>query len=232
MAGNIYLYLDGIPGESTSRIFTSWIDISSFSIGNAMEIDMDSRKGSGGGTSGAADPEDLSLETKMSIASPVLLQCCALGAIIPRGRLIQCNVVNTDLNVVSDYSFGDSVISSVNLSGSGGDIPSQSFTINYGSIIWRYHCYNHYHPWFHEAEVVREWSILASNPKRADPNTYDALNIANKKVFSTGGIVDSSGQRKKPDQVHYDDFGGNSRVIFKPGVTVHMEEDAENLERG
>ena len=146
MAGNIYLYLDGVPGESTAAEFENWIDITSFNVGNAMEVDQESRTGSGGGTSGAADPEDFSFDTKMNAATPVLLQCCATGAIIPRGRIIQCNIVGIERLPVSNYAIGDSLITSVSVSGSGGDIPDTSFTINYGSIIWKYYVYNHYDP--------------------------------------------------------------------------------------
>ncbi len=67
MAGNIYLFLDGIPGESLDIAFENWIDIASFSVGNAMEVDQEARTGSGGGTSGAADPEDFSFDKKMTL---------------------------------------------------------------------------------------------------------------------------------------------------------------------
>ena len=58
MAANVYLFLDGIPGESTAVQFRNWIDLTSFSVGVTMEVDQEARTGSGGGTSGAADPED------------------------------------------------------------------------------------------------------------------------------------------------------------------------------
>lgn len=216
MAGNIYLYLDGIPGESTSHVFTGWIDVMSFSLGATMEIDQDARTGSGGGTSGAADPEDLSFETKMSLSTVVLLQACAVGAVIPRGRLIQCNVVNQKLLAVSDYAIGDSIISSVSVNASGGDIPSESFSINYGSIIWRYHCYNHYRPDQHLKTIEREWSLVSSNPKKADPNTYDAVKIARTNVFDP--------DPDDGDKFSYDSFGSNVKVSFKPGQPVIMEQ--------
>ena len=216
MAGQIFLFLDGIPGESTSNIFTNWIDVASFSIGVTMEIDMEARTGSGGGTSGAADPEDLSIDTKMSIASVVLLQACAMGAIIPRGRLIQCNVVDKNLYPVSEYSLGDSIISSVSLNGSGGGIPDQTFTINYGSIIWKYICYNHYMPSYKVSDVVREWSPVSANPIKADPNAYSAAGIANAEHFEPP-------KREKVSIHHFDTYGSGSNVSFRPGPSVRMD---------
>lgn len=216
MAGNIFLFIDGIPGESTSGVFRNWIDISSFSYGTTMEIDQESRPGSGGGTSGAADPEDFSFDTKMSVASVVLLQACAMGAVIPRIKLIQCNVVNDTMLVVSDYALGDSIISSVSIDGSGGDIPSQSFSINYGSIIWRYNCYNHYNPSQLVATVEREWSVIKADPKVADPNAHRASKIANDKSFMVPDIAES-------DALHaYENYKDGVRVTFAPGPNVNM----------
>lgn len=177
MAGDIYLFLDGIPGESTTRHYENWIDVMSYSIGVAMEIDQESRTGGGGGfTSGNADPEDITVETKMSIASPVLLQCCALGAVIPRGRLIQFNIISGARLPVADYSFGDSIISNVSESASGGGLADESVSINFGSIIWRYHCYNHYNPLKHLMSYFREWSVISARPDKADASAHNALN--------------------------------------------------------
>ena len=133
------MYLDFIPGESTAKGFESWIDVGSLSLGCSMEVDQDARTGSGGGTSGSGDPEDLSIDKKMDIATPSLLYCCATGFVIPRGKIIQFNDVGKRVPV-SEYAFGDSVVTSVNLSASGGGIPEESLAINYGSITWLYHC--------------------------------------------------------------------------------------------
>ncbi len=225
MAGQIFLYIDGIPGESTSNIFTNWIDVASFSIGVAMEIDMEARTGSGGGTSGAADPEDLSVETKMSVASVVLFQACALGAVIPRCRLIQCNVVNTELYSVSEYSMGDSIISGVSVSGSGGGIPDQSVSINYGSIIWRYHVYNHYMPSVEVACLEREWSPISANPQKADANAQSAATIAREGCFSPPKKEDD------PPLHHYDNYGSSANVSFKHGKSVFMDPNAKPPKR-
>ena len=187
-----------------------------------MEIDQDSRPGSGVGTSGAADPEDFTFDMKMSVASVVLLQCCAQGAVIPRARVMQCNVVNEEMLAVSDYALGDSIISSVSLSGSGGDIPSQSISINYGSIIWRYHCYNHYNPSELVATVDRGWSVINADPKKADSNTHDALaNIAPEKKFQIPSSKDSGAS-----PYSYSNYWRDAKISFAAGPVVHMPDEA------
>lgn len=178
MAAQIYLYLNGIPGESTADRFKGLMDVTSFSVGNAMEVDMEARTGSGGGTSGAADPEDLSIDKKMDWASPVMLSCCATGAVIPAGRLFQCNVVNKEIMPVSDYAISDAIITSVSLSGSGGAIPDESVTINYGSIIWQYHCYNHQNPSENWGVISKGWSLISANPYEADSNAISIFSDA------------------------------------------------------
>ena len=181
MAAQIYLFLEGIPGESTAERFKGLMDITSFSVGNAMEVDMEARTGSGGGTSGAADPEDMSVDKKMDWASPVMLSCCATGAVIPEGRLYQCNVVNKEVYPVSDYAISDAIITSVSLSGSGGAIPDESVTINYGSIIWHYHCYDHQNPSATWGDIFREWSLISASPTDADDRA--------KNIFSGSGAA-------------------------------------------
>ena len=189
MAGNIYLFLEGIPGESTADRFPNWMDIASFSIGNAMEVDQEARTGSGGGTSGAADPEDFSLDKKMDWATPTLLSCCATGAVIHRGRLFQCNVVNEEVLVVSDYAFDSAIITSVSLSGSGGAIPDESVTVNYGSIIWQYHRYHHKDPSQWLNSTTRQWSLVSAHPNEADTNALDVFS----NIQAGSGIVPAGG---------------------------------------
>lgn len=196
MAGNIYLYLDGIPGESYADDYVNWIDIDDFSIGVTMAIDQDARTGGGVGNSGAADPQDLECSTKMSAATPVLLHCCATGAIIPRAKLVQCNIVNASgikdgfRTVVSEYAFGNSILSNVSLSGSGGGIPDQSFSLNYGSIVWRYNYYRHDNPSIQSGSPIeRSWSLLTSNTQEAETDG-DAFYAMRSLTASEGGYKD------------------------------------------
>lgn len=164
MAGQIFLYLDGIPGESTSAYCENWIDVESFSIGVTMPVDQEARTGSGGGTSGAADPEDFEFNMKMTIATPVLMQCCAAGALIPRGRILQFNIVNESPHMVSDYALGESIITEVTVDASGGEIANQTLKINYGSIVWRYYAYSHFNPSKFRIESRRTWNVLEADP--------------------------------------------------------------------
>lgn len=214
MAGNIFLFIDGIPGESTSEVFRNWIDIGSFSFGNSMEIDQDSRPGSGAGMSGAADPGEFTFDTKMSVASVVLLQACALGAVIPRVRLVQCNVVNELMLSVSDYALGDSIVCEVSINASGGDIPGQSFSLNYGSVIWRYHCYNHYNSSQRVAMVQREWSVISATPEKADKNAHRAIEIARGNAYKIGS-----------DSHAYINYKEEVKVPFKEGPDVNMPKE-------
>ena len=179
MAGSVYLYLDFIPGESTAMDHNYWIDVSSYSLGCSMEVDQEARTSSGGGTSGSGDPEDLSIDKKMDAATTSLLFCCATGVIIPRGKLMNYNDVGQGKRKpVSEFAFGDSIITNVNLNGSGSGIPDESLSINYGSIIWKYYCYNHYWPAKLEQTFQRAWSLISADPGTPDPSAISALDIS------------------------------------------------------
>ena len=234
MAGDIYLYLDGIPGESTTWHFENWIDVMSFSIGVSMDIDQGARaSASGGVTSGQADPEDVSVDTKMSIASPVLLQCCASGAVIPRGKLVQCNIVGGRRIVVSEYFFGDSIISGVSLSASGGAIADESISINFGSVAWSYNCFDHFNPTKFLASSTREWSVIQAKVGQLDSqdNVYKAIEMAR----IPNGILPiqpqpapSSSSQSPPQSItSYDSiFSTNpTKISFKPGPVVTQGAD-------
>ena len=196
-----------------------------------MEVSQEGRLNGGHALSGAADPEDLSFDKKMDVATPILFHCCAVGAVIPRGRVIQCNDVGAVYNnnngrlPVADYAFGDSIITNITSSASGGGLADDSFSINYGSIMWRYHYYNNYkigRPG-HEAEKVqREWSVISSNTSKADSNTRaieEAIDCncpgAYTKIVNGIATIQNASEQDDIDEMH-------SKVNFKAGTVVDV----------
>jgi len=236
MSGNIFLFLQGIPGESTAACFNNWIDIASFSIGVSMEVNQDGRLNGGHALSGAADPEDLSFDKKMDVATPLLFHCCAIGAVIPSGRVIQCNdvgAVGKDHGgrlPVADYTFGDAIITSMSSNASGGGIADDSFSINYGSIVWRYHYYNHYMVGRSNhvvEEIQREWSIITSNTKDADKNTKDIAKIDCGCPGSYTELGTEFNSKEINDENNIDAL--HNKVNFKPGKVVNVSAPASNI---
>lgn len=86
MAIDVYLQLDGIQGESSDSTHQGWIECSWVDWAVTQ-----SRSGctssSGGRTSERCELRSVALRKSADLSSPLLLQYCAMGKVIPRARL-------------------------------------------------------------------------------------------------------------------------------------------------
>jgi type VI secretion system secreted protein Hcp len=136
-ASDFYLKIDGIDGESTSDQHAGEIEILSFSWGVSNSGSMSS--GSGGGA-GKASFQDISFVRRLDKASPKLMLACATGQHIPSAILV-CRKSGGDGRSEAYYkiTLNDILVSSVSTSGnSGGDLPTESFSLNFAKIEWEY----------------------------------------------------------------------------------------------
>jgi len=137
MAIDIFIKIDGIPGESTDREHKDEIEVSSYSWG---ESNTGAHAFGGGGGAGKVSMQDLHFTTSVSKASPSLMLHCATGQ----------HIKNAILTVRKAGSEGggfdflkitltDVLISSFQESGSeGGDLPQESISMVYGTIKVEY----------------------------------------------------------------------------------------------
>lgn len=86
MALDAYLQIDGIKGESADSAHQGWIELSSAHWG-VTQPRCSTVSTAGGHTTGHAEHRTLSFTKLADIASPVLLQHCAMGKTIPKARL-------------------------------------------------------------------------------------------------------------------------------------------------
>jgi len=122
-----------IEGESIQAGHAKEIVISSFSQGVSVPI---STPVGGGGGAGKASFSDLSLTKLLDKASPLLYSYAAQGRHIPTAVL---TLRRSGANPFEFYriTLTDVLISSVQTSG-GGDVPSESLSLNFTKIEWRY----------------------------------------------------------------------------------------------
>ena len=120
MASDIFLKLDGIPGESQDDKHKDQIEVESFSWGES-NAGAHLATGAGAGA-GRVSMQDFHFSAKVSKASPLLMNACATGKHIATGQLSVAHVSaersSPDYLV---YKFTTVVISSFTQGGSAAD---------------------------------------------------------------------------------------------------------------
>src|ERR1700686_5750090 len=127
-----FLKLDGIKGESADAKHKGEIDIMSFSWGVSQT--GVSATGGGGGA-GKVSFQDIHFTKKTDASSPLLMLNCASGAHIKEGNFVVRKAGGTQLEYLK-IKLTDILISGGKDHGSssGGDIPSESVTINFAKV--------------------------------------------------------------------------------------------------
>ena len=135
MAGDMFLMLDGIKGESADDKHKGEIDIESFSWG--LSQSGSGSRGSGSGT-GKVDIADITIQKHVDKASPTLMLACANGKHITKGKLtlrkagenpLEYLTVDLESILVSSYQVGGS---------NGGGIPTESISLNFVKVKTEY----------------------------------------------------------------------------------------------
>jgi type VI secretion system Hcp family effector len=136
MPADVFLQIDGIPGESTDDKHKNWIEVSSYSHG-VCQLSAGERSTGGAATGGRCDHQDFTISKSLDKASPVLNLYCSNGKHIEKITIELCRATG-DKQPYLVYKLVDSVVSSVGIGGGGGGIPNESVTFNYGAIYWTY----------------------------------------------------------------------------------------------
>jgi type VI secretion system secreted protein Hcp len=136
MAVDMFLKLDGIPGESTDAAHKGSIDIASFSWGESNTV---SHIGAAsGGAAGRVSMQDFHFTAKVSVATPKLMLSCASGSHIKTGVFsVRKAGVEGKENVPFDflvYKFQGVLITSVQEAGDTSDIPLDSVSFAFQKI--------------------------------------------------------------------------------------------------
>ncbi|HUV64525.1 MAG TPA: type VI secretion system tube protein Hcp [Sedimentisphaerales bacterium] len=136
MAGDSFLKIDGIPGESTDEKHKDWIEITSYSSGVA-QMAAGERSTGGAATGGRCSHQDISIGKAMDKASPTLNLYCCQGKHIPKVVIELCRATEEKTKYM-EYKMEDVIISSVSVGGGGSGLPTESVTFNYGKLTWNY----------------------------------------------------------------------------------------------
>ena len=139
MATNIFMKMKEIPGESTDKNHDKEFELMSFNHGVSQPTSP-TRSTGGGATVERCFHQDFSISKYVDIGSPDLNLFCCQGKAIKQIDII-CYRADDVSGAAVDYlkyTLNDCIVSSISVSGGGGDIPVESVTFNYAKIKWAY----------------------------------------------------------------------------------------------
>lgn len=131
MAVDMFLKLEGVPGESKDQKLTDHIEILSFSWGATQQGAYGTGTGGGAGKAHIQEPVFSHFVDK---ASTVLFQMCVSGKHIAKGEFIARRAgADGKPQPYLNLKFDDLIVSSVQQSGhhGGDDRMTESFTLNF-----------------------------------------------------------------------------------------------------
>ena len=132
MAERWFLKIDGIAGESTTVAHKGEIDVDSWSWGVSSSAGGSS---GGGGGAGKALFDDFHFVSRISAASPRLLNACATGSHIKQATLSGAR--GSTKNKTADflkYQLSDVTVTSVQQFGGDDQVAGEQFSLNYSKI--------------------------------------------------------------------------------------------------
>ena len=133
-ATDMFLKIEGIPGESTDDGHADWIEIVAFNHGISQPVSGAS--GTGGRTGGRADFMPFSVTKTIDKGTADLHIYWANGKHIPTVEVEFC-LATGDKHCFMKYTLTDVIVSAVSPSGSqGGDRPMEKISFTYGKIQW------------------------------------------------------------------------------------------------
>ncbi len=129
----IYMQIEGIEGDVTAENFRGWFEVYSFSWG----VTNHSVGGGSGGGAGRATFSDLSVMKPAGKGSPSLFVNCASGRHFQRAEVDVVLVTEGAPPVYEKFLLTDCLITSYQISGSGGERPTESLSLNFTKIEFR-----------------------------------------------------------------------------------------------
>lgn len=128
----IYMQYEGIQGDVTEQRHENWHEAFSFSWGESHPVSTSS---GGGGGSGRVSMSDLNVMMRSGKGSPQFMYACASGTFLPA---VQMEVVLPSAGepgvVYQRWTLTNVMITSYQVSGSGGEAPTESLSLNFTKV--------------------------------------------------------------------------------------------------
>ena len=122
---DIFIEIDGIPGESTDDKHKDWIEVLSYSHG----MDM---------STGKVAHIDFNFVKRLDKSSPIINLAVNTGEHFKEATVQICSKGGEKLCYM-EYKMTDVYITSVHVGGSSSsEIPMEEISLNYGKIVWKF----------------------------------------------------------------------------------------------
>ena len=132
-ARNAYLQIPGIAGQSTDSKHPGWIEIQSFQWGVGRGTTMGSATGRAG--AGRSSVGEIQITKTVDSASPKLFQAAATGKHFQTAVIEQAGSGGRSMTITLQDVFVSSV---QNAGAGGGDIPTESITLQFARSSTQY----------------------------------------------------------------------------------------------
>lgn len=139
MAFDAFLFIDGVPGESTDDKHKDWIEILSFNHG-LNQTASGSMSSGGGASAERCDHTPFTVVKTLDKASPLLAEKCCSGEHIKEVKL-SLNRAGGDKVQYMEYKLQHVLVTTVSPGGSSQGketLPLEEIAFRYGKIEWTY----------------------------------------------------------------------------------------------
>jgi len=127
----IYMKIEGIDGDVHAEGHENWHEIFSFSWGESQSA---SNSQGGGGGAGRVSMSDLTVMKMSGKGSPLLMFACASGKLLPAVQMEMVRTTEGQGLILQRWTLTNAMITSFQVSGSGGEVPTESISLNYTKI--------------------------------------------------------------------------------------------------
>jgi len=134
MPADMFLKLEGIPGESHDSKHSGEIEILSYSWGASQ---MGTFAGGGGGGAGKVAYQDFHFTKVLDKATPELLKRCSNGSHITKA-ILTVRKAGGKQEEYHKVTFSECLVSSFQAAGSGSDVVNESISLNFSKIEFEY----------------------------------------------------------------------------------------------
>ena len=138
MAIDVYLQIEGIKGESTDIKHAGWIECKSVNW-HVLQPKSATASTGGGHTAERTEHKDITVSKLADLATPLLLQNCSSGKTIPKAKFEFLRADGKGERITYfEIELTDVLISSVAPAVAQGDILTESLSLKYSKVKWKY----------------------------------------------------------------------------------------------